>query len=80
MSSNAIRIEMAGNVAILRIDRPPANAIDLELADEFATALEGIESADGIAAIIVTGTGSCFSAGLDLKVVPTYGREQQRRW
>lgn len=78
MNSKTIQIEMVGNVAVLRIDRPPANAIDLDLANELATALEGIETTPGIGALIVTGAGSCFSAGLDLKVVPTYDRAQQQ--
>jgi enoyl-CoA hydratase len=75
---SSIQIERVGQIAVLRIDRPPANAIDLDLANEFATALEGIEATDGIGALIVTGAGSCFSAGLDLKVVPTYDRAQQQ--
>lgn len=75
---SSIHIERVGPIAILRIDRPPANAIDLDLAIEFATALEGVETTGGIGALIVTGAGSCFSAGLDLKVVPTYDRAQQQ--
>jgi enoyl-CoA hydratase/carnithine racemase len=75
---SSIQIDRVGQIAVLRVDRPPANAIDLDLANEFATALEAIESTDGIGALIVTGAGSCFSAGLDLKVVPTYDRAQQQ--
>jgi enoyl-CoA hydratase len=78
VSSTRIRLDQVGQIAVLRIDRPPANAIDLELADEFATALEGVENNDSIAALVVTGAGSCFSAGLDLKAVPTYDRAQQQ--
>jgi len=63
---------------VLRIDRPPANAIDLDLANEFATALEGVETTDGIGALVVTGVENCFSAGLDLKALPTYDRAQQQ--
>jgi enoyl-CoA hydratase len=75
---SGIQVERAGQIAVLRIDRPSANAIDLDLADEFATALEEIETNDGIAALIVTGVGSCFSAGLDLKALPNYDRAQQQ--
>jgi enoyl-CoA hydratase len=78
VSSTRIHLDQVGQIAVLRIDRPPANAIDLELADEFATALEGVENNDSIAALVVTGAGSCFSAGLDLKAVPTYDRAQQQ--
>ena len=75
---SAIQIERVGQIAVLRIDRPPANAIDLDLANEFANALEGVQTTDGIDALILTGVGSCFSAGLDLKVLPTYDRAQQQ--
>lgn len=75
---SSIQIERVGQIAVLRINRPPANAIDLALADEFAIALEGVATTDEIAALVVTGVGSCFSAGLDLKAIPTYDREQQR--
>ena len=78
MSSTGIHIERMGQVAVLTVDRPPANAIDLDLANEFETALEGIRAAEDIGALIVTGAGSCFSAGLDLKILPTYDRAQQQ--
>lgn len=78
MVSTGIQIERVGEIAVLRIDRPPANAIDLDFANKLADALEGIEREDGISALVVTGAGSCFSAGLDLKVVPTYDRDQQQ--
>ncbi|MEK6323911.1 MAG: enoyl-CoA hydratase/isomerase family protein [Acidobacteriota bacterium] len=78
MSSKTIQIEREGNVAVLRVDRPPANAIDLELANEFESSLAAIEASDETHALILTGAGSCFSAGLDLKVVPTYDPAQQQ--
>jgi enoyl-CoA hydratase/carnithine racemase len=75
---SGIQVERVGQIAVLRIDRPSANAIDLDLASEFATALEEIETNDRIAALIITGVGSCFSAGLDLKALPNYDRAQQQ--
>lgn len=78
MTTNTIRIERIDNIAVLRIDRPPANAIDLALAQEFETALSTIGGNAEVGALIITGTGNCFSAGLDLKVVPTYDRDQQQ--
>lgn len=78
MRSKTIQIERIGEVAVLRVDRPPANAIDLELASEFERSLAAIEASDEIHALILTGAGSCFSAGLDLKVIPTYDAAQQQ--
>jgi len=72
-----MQLERLDQIALLRIERPPANAIDLELAKEFSVVLEGIDNSTEIKALIVTGRGSCFSAGLDLKALPTYSRAQQ---
>lgn len=73
-----IQIERTDSVAILRMDRPSANAIDLDTAREFANALEALAEQDDIGAVIVTGAGKCFSAGLDLKALPSYDHGQQR--
>ena len=74
---SSIQLERLDHIALLRIDRPPANAIDLETAKEFSVVLEGIDDSTEIKALIVTGTGSCFCAGLDLKALPNYSRAQQ---
>jgi enoyl-CoA hydratase len=61
----------------VRIDRPPANVIDLEVAKEFSIVLEGIDCSDATKALIITGVGNCFCAGLDLKALPRYNRAEQ---
>jgi enoyl-CoA hydratase len=66
-----------GEVAILRLDRPPVNALELGIATELGRRLAEIEESDA-GAIVLTGNGVCFSAGLDLKVVPRYTPEDQR--
>ncbi len=78
MSSTFIHIETAGRIAVLKLDRSPANAIDLDLAEAFENALATIEERDETDALVITGVGSCFSGGLDLKAVPTYDRAQQQ--
>ncbi len=53
------------DVAILRIEHGKANAFDLELCIEIESALEGL--GPEIRAVVLTGTASIFSAGLDLR-------------
>jgi len=73
-----IRVESTDGIALVRFERPPANAIELESATKLEETLARLEAEDGTRAVVLTGHGEFFSAGLDLKVVPTYGPEQQR--
>ena len=72
-----VHIEHDGRVAVFRLNRPPANAIDLEFAVEIEAAFTRLMDSDA-GAVVMTGSGGFFSAGLDLKHVPYYGRDEQR--
>ena len=73
-----ITIAEREGVAVLTADRPPANAMNLELLDELVEAIEGV-AADPPPALVLAGRPGFFSAGLDLKAVPGYGAAEQRR-
>ncbi len=64
-------------VALLTIDRPPANAMDVGLLGEIVAAVAEV-AAEPPAALVLAGREGVFSAGADLKAVPGYGPEQQR--
>jgi enoyl-CoA hydratase len=72
-----IHIEEAGEVAIVRIDRPPANAMDLDLLAEGQQVRERLAEAEP-GAVVMVGRDRFFSAGLDLKAAPELSRHQQR--
>ncbi len=61
-----IHREDRGPVTVLRIDHGKVGAIDVDLMGMLAVRLDEIESIDA-EAVVLTGTGSSFSAGLDLK-------------
>jgi enoyl-CoA hydratase len=63
-------LDWEGRTAVVRIDRPPANAMDAELVGELVAAADELR-ASRPEAIVLTGRDGFFSAGLDLKVVPT---------
>jgi enoyl-CoA hydratase len=62
-----------GSVAVLRLAHQKASALDLELLRALASALDA-ERASSERALVLTGTGSIFSAGVDLYRVTRGGR------
>jgi enoyl-CoA hydratase len=65
-------------VTVLTADRPPVNAMNLELLDELVTSVEQLAT-DVPAALVLAGRPGAFSAGLDLKAVPAYEPDEQKR-
>lgn len=54
-----------GGVRVLRLDRPPANAIDETLLAALADALDRAREDAAVRAVVLTGSGAFFSAGFD---------------
>jgi enoyl-CoA hydratase len=79
MRESGVRIELDGDIAVFSLERPPVNAIDLQLVRDVEEALMRLEASRDTRAVVITGAGSCFSAGLDLKRVPRYGPDEQRQ-
>ena len=73
-----IGIEDRDGIALVRIDRPPANAMDLELLEAGTAVVEQLR-AEKPRAVVLTGREGFFSAGLDLKLAPTLDADGQRR-
>jgi len=73
-----VEVEVDDGVAVWQLNRPPVNAVNNEVLREAEETLSRIEEDDSVRAVVITGTGQCFSAGLDLKEVPHYDRAQQR--
>ncbi len=63
-----IRDERHDGIALLRLEHGKVNALDAELMAALGEALDRAE-ADGARALVLTGSGSSFSAGVDLKRV-----------
>jgi enoyl-CoA hydratase len=72
-----VNVESRGELALVRLDRPPANALNPQVLDEFEAAREELVRS-GPSAVVVAGREGFFSAGVDLKLVPTLDAEGQR--
>lgn len=66
--ANMLRIERFDTTAVLTMNRAGAlNALSLDLEAELVSAFSALGGAKEIRAIILTGAGRAFSAGVDLK-------------
>jgi enoyl-CoA hydratase len=73
-----VSIERTDAVMIVSIDRPPANAMNVELLEQVVGALRDA-AGEVPGAVVIAGREGVFSAGADLKEVPGYGESEQRR-
>jgi 3-hydroxyacyl-CoA dehydrogenase len=72
-----VRYEVIDRVAVLTIDNPPVNALSPEV---WAGVDEGVGRAvadAGVDAIVITGAGTTFVAGADIKVFDTIKTREQ---
>jgi enoyl-CoA hydratase len=69
--SEPISSETAGPVTVLRMNHGKANALDLKLVASLTSLFANLKDAP---AVVLTGTGSIFSAGVDLYQVAAGGR------
>jgi len=69
------RSEHEGGVRLLRIERPPANAINGEFLQALHAEAAAADDDPSVRALVVAGSGRFFSAGLDLKEMSGGGRE-----
>jgi enoyl-CoA hydratase len=66
--SPPIRVERRGAVQVVTFDRPAArNAVDLQMAQLVAAAMDELDADPTLSVGVVTGAGGYFSAGMDLK-------------
>lgn len=64
----AVRFEHDGAIGTLTLDRPDnRNSMTAELLDAFVGALAAARAVPSLRCLIVTGTGTCFSAGADFR-------------
>jgi len=66
MAERFVRLELDGGIATVTLDRPPRNALSLALIDQLVAALRQCGRDPEVRAVILTGAGDMFCAGVDL--------------
>src|SRR6516165_2866106 len=66
--ADAVSVEVDGGVAVITINRPEArNAVNEAVARGVAAAIDELDPRPDVAALVLTGAGGTFCAGMDLK-------------
>lgn len=60
-------VQPVESVGMIVIDSPPRNAFGRDVSSQFTRALDSFESDPGIRCVVITGSGTSFTAGADLK-------------
>ncbi|MGE3275986.1 MAG: enoyl-CoA hydratase/isomerase family protein [Vicinamibacterales bacterium] len=69
-----------GNVAVVRMAHGKVSALDQALAERLVSELEALKKSSTVSAVVLTGTGSAFSAGVDLFQVLDGGAPYVKRF
>jgi enoyl-CoA hydratase/carnithine racemase len=74
-----VRLEVDGGVGIIRLDRPPMNAINEELTADLRSAAQEAAARDDVGAVVLWGGEKVFAAGADVKMMAPMGPSEVRR-
>ncbi|MEX1178631.1 MAG: enoyl-CoA hydratase/isomerase family protein [Nitriliruptor sp.] len=74
-----LEVDAETRVGTLRLERPPMNALSLQVWREIAAAADEATERDDVRALVVTGGPKVFAAGADIKEFPTWTAEEAPR-
>ena len=75
-----LRYEVEDQIAKITLDRPPANLINLEMTQEYHSALRKADVDPDVRVIILTGAGDGLSGGVDLKYLEVFDSVQMKEY
>ncbi|MBU4609398.1 enoyl-CoA hydratase/isomerase family protein [Achromobacter sp. GG226] len=70
MTDTVVRLDVADGVAVVTLDRPPVNALNRDMRRQIVATFDAISEREDIRCAVLTGNGSVFCAGADLKDRP----------
>lgn len=73
-----VRLDVVDGVAQVRLDRPPANAIDHQMGLDLQGAFGEAADREDVGAVVIWGGPRIFAAGADIKAIAGFGPEEVR--
>ena len=71
MTDDVVRLEVEDGIGTIRLDRPPMNALDVQMQEEIRAAAHQAGERSDISAVVVYGGEKVFAAGADIKEMAT---------
>ena len=68
-----IRLDISDGIGTIRLDRPPMNALNVQVQEELREAAKQAATSDEVKAVIVYGGQKVFAAGADIKEMADMG-------
>jgi enoyl-CoA hydratase/carnithine racemase len=62
-----VNLEVDGGIGTIRLDRPPMNALNVQVQEEIRAAAHEASERDDVRAVVVYGGPKVFAAGADIK-------------
>ena len=78
MSYETMIVERRDGIAVAKLNRPPANAINMRMCTELLALLDELEADPNTHGLVLTGRPGMFSAGLDIIALRKLNREMMR--
>lgn len=78
MQLKFLKVDIADYVALVTMDRPPVHAQNAGMREEIVQVFDRLGDDDAVRSIVLTGSGSVFSAGADIKERPGVAEEPGR--
>jgi len=73
-----VHLEIDDGVGVIRLDRPPANAIDLQVGLELQEAIREVDGRSDVGALVLWGGPKLFAAGADIKAMAEWSGDEVR--
>jgi enoyl-CoA hydratase/carnithine racemase len=68
-----VRLEIADGIGTVRLDRPPMNALNIQIQEELRAIAQQLSTDDEVRAVVVYGGEKVFAAGADIKEMAGMG-------
>jgi enoyl-CoA hydratase/carnithine racemase len=77
-SESKVAFARDGALGVVTLQSPPLNLIGQELIDDLLAAIDQVEAASGLRALVLRGEGKVFSAGADVALFAGMGADEMR--